>query len=383
VPSLAFGGTAYGSTVSVGAITSGSTAVVSVCSLAPGAASTNQAAKVNAGLLGSIGAVTSSITPTKTDTASSTVTTTTTAGTSLLAGLITANTITTTATSSFTPDGGFTNAGSTVVAGLKIAGQTVTATPGVNSKISIPNIATVTLNIQSASAVGGDHSKSVQGLRIDLLSGNPLGLGTGRIIIGSSTASLHDPVMNRAAGTAYGTQIDLAGIVKSGATAPVGLPCGGSNGVTRTNSTASVNVPGVLSAGATATTARSTDAPTGTTAEFSATTAGVNLLNGVVKVDAITAKASATRSGSTLTSSSDGTQIAGLKINGTTVEVPAGENSTLQIAGVGTLTFRKVVKSTVGVDVFGLELKLSTDQLGLKAGTTIQVAAARPRVTAS
>lgn len=43
----------------------------------------------------------------------------------------------------------------------------------------------------------------------------------------------------------------------------------------------------------------------------------------------------------------------------------------------------KTVKQVGGPDVIGLELKLSDDRIGVKAGTVVQVAVAKSRVAGS
>jgi hypothetical protein len=192
---------------------------------------------------------------------------------------------------------------------------------------------------------------------------------------------MHTPTHHRPYGSAFGTELDAAGLVGSGRTAAVYLPCGGTSGKTRTNAVASVDVPGVLSAGAVRSTGKSTDSSSATVAATTASLAEVELLGGVVELGAVDVAATATRKGRSVALSSAGTKVAGLKINGRTVSASTRENTRITIAGVGTLHLRRVVKTSVSTTVYGAQLVLDTPQLGLKKGTTLTVGSAKAGVS--
>ena len=127
----------------------------------------------------------------------------------------------------------------------------------------------------------------------------------------------------------------------------------------------------VLTGGVASTTAKSTDSATATNATTSATIADVNLLGGVVTADAVTAKASTTRKGTSLYRSSAGTSIANLEINGNPVTITIKPNTRINIAGVGTLYLRRSIWNSTGFEVYALQLVLSTAQGGLPAGAVV------------
>ena len=369
---------AYGSTASVGPLSSGKTAYFSACSTAAGQTYGNKIAATDlGGLLGKVGAVVT----TGTRSGSSVAVTSTTGETTLLGGLVSAKAIASTSTSSLSGSAA-SSSGSTVITGLKIAGLPRTVPAGVNSKIDIPGVATLTFNAQTASTSYASRQLTVDALRVDLLKGNKLGLATGSIVVGSSTSGAAPTTTYAAGGQAFGTTVNVGTLVASGPTAYVGMPCGGTGGAVAKNKTVGLTLPGIATVGTVASTGQSVEGPGSTTATFGNSVAGVDLLNGTVTAEAITVKASTTRTAQGLTSTNDGTVITGLKVLGQPVEVTAKDNSTVSVAGVGTLTVRKTVKQATGLDVIGLELKLGSDQLGLKAGTVIQVAAVKSRVAA-
>ncbi|SDS37695.1 hypothetical protein SAMN04488543_1615 [Friedmanniella luteola] len=379
----AFGGSAYASTAKVGTlVNSDKTSYVPLCTLKAPTSATDNTAKLSLGLVGSVGAATTKVSSAKTTSTKTSLTTTKVATTSLLTGLVQARAITSTATVKRTSTG-YTRSGASVFSGLKIGGRTITATPKPNTKVELPGVATVLLNAQSSSYSSGGHNAATTALKVTLLPGNRLGLPVGTVVVGVSNASLHTTTHARPYGTAFGTQLDAAGIVGSGRTAAVHLPCGGTSGKSRTNGVASVHVPGLLEVGAVKSTGRSTDTSTSTVAATTAALARVDLLNGVVTLDSVDVTATATRKGKAVVTSSSGTEVAGLKINGRAVSVSGKENTKINIAGVGTLHLRRVVKSAISTTVYGAQLVLSTDKAGLKKGTTLTVGYAKAGVSAS
>lgn len=371
--------TAYGSTAKVGAISSGRTALFSACSTAPGAPYGAKVAATDLG--GALGKVGAAVT-TGTRTGSSVVVTSTTGETSLLGGLVQAEAISATSTSSLSGSS-VTASGSTVITGLKIAGLSQTVPAGTASTISIPGVATVTFNQQTSSTSYRTKQLTVDALRIDLLKDNPLGLPTGSIVVGSASSGASPrPTFFAPDGQAYGTTVKIGSLVTSDPTAYVGMPCGGTGGSVKTNRVAGLKLPGVATVGSVTSTGQSTDGAGRTSAVFGSTVSGVNLLDGAVTADAVTVKSTSSRSDAGLTTSDAGTVITGLKVLGEAVTVSTKANSTIDVAGIGTLTLHKTVKQTSGLDVIGLELRLSTQQLGLDAGSVVQVAVAKSRVAA-
>ncbi|GAA1853595.1 choice-of-anchor P family protein [Microlunatus capsulatus] len=366
----AAGGSAYGSTVKVGnLVDSGRTSYVPLCTTRVGSAA-NNTARVDLGLLGHIGAATTKVVSTDARGTRAATATSTTAGTSLLGGLVSVSSITSTAGVSKDARG-YHSTGSSVLVGLRVAGRSVTAKPAPGTSITIPGVATVLLNQQSARTSAGAHNQGVTALRVTLLPGNTLGLPTGTVVVGAANASLAAPTRHRPYGSAFGTEANVAGLVGSGRTASSVLPCGGSGGVTRTNKVASVTAPGLVRVGAVTSSAKSTDTASATTATTAAKVAGISLLGGVVEVDAVTAQANAKRTATGVARTSTGTQVVGLKINGRARTVSTKENTTIDIAGVGTLTLHKTARTATSITVDALQLRLTTARAGLPVGAVV------------
>ena len=124
--------------------------------------------------------------------------------------------------------------------------------------------------------------------------------------------------------------------------------------------------------------ARSTaySAPLGLSAATTHDVTDVSILSGLVSASRITAKASAARSPGHFTSSISGTAVTGLAIRGTAYTKTIAPNTVIPIDGVGTLSVERVISYLTGVRVYALQLVLTHDYLGVKAGTTISVGTA-------
>ncbi len=378
----AYDGSAYGSYVAVGSVNAGKSSYVTLCTTKTPVTRTANAAGLNLAGVATVGAVTSKVRSYKSASGKTrkSITTTETAGANLLGGLITASAIKTEATAT-RKNTAYSTSGKTTLVGLKILGIPFSVTPGKNTITTIPGIANIKLNGQATSTSYGNHTINVVGLRVTLLPGNPLDLGEGTIVVGAARASIHKPIHNRPYGFAYGSKVSLGGALNSGPTAAVYIPCGGSDSKTRTNSAASGNLSGIINAAALKTTAKSTDSSSKTTATTTAKTAHVDLLSGAVTLDAITAKAAVTRKGKKVSMSSSGTSLVGLKVLGHPVTINIKENTTVNVAGIGKLYLRRAVKTSTGVTVYAVQLKLTTDVDGVAAGTVLSVGVANAGVT--
>ena len=202
----------------------------------------------------------------------------------------------------------------------------------------------------------------------------------GRVVIGSATSGASRPTAFAAGGQAYGSTVNVGSLVTAGPTAYVGMPCGATGGTIVKNRLVGLSVPGVVKGATIAGTGQSVEKTGSTTATFGSTVAGIDLLGGAVTADAITVKASTTRTAGGITSTDDGTVITNLEVLGRPVTLAARANSTVDLSGLGTLTVHKTVEQATGLDVIGLELRLSADRLGVEAGTVVQVAVAKSRV---
>lgn len=166
-------------------------------------------------------------------------------------------------------------------------------------------------------------------------------------------------------GSAFGSTVTaLGGIVTSGKTALLGVPCQGTDGDWLHRNTAGLNVPGVAAIGAT-NSATMGDRGPGKAAKAVArnTVASVNLGGGQLVIKGISSEARVQRSstGKVTTKATFGI----LKLTdptGTTRELFPGQS--LTIPGLGVITAGKVSKSAYKVTVSALYIELLPDTPG-------------------
>lgn len=108
-------------------------------------------------------------------------------------------------------------------------------------RLRVPGVATVTFGPQDGRVTTRSATAGVTGLRIDLTVSRSsffVGRANARIDGGARTGIM--------GGVAFGSRLDgLRGVANSGSTAPVFLPCMGTNGQWRNRHLARVRIPGV------------------------------------------------------------------------------------------------------------------------------------------
>lgn len=376
----AFGGGAYGSTASVGAVRSGATASVPLCTTAIGVSTSDKTAAVTLPRIGTIGAVSTNVRSTGTIGATvASIASTSTASTTLLGGMVGASAISTRSTVSHSAVG-YATKGSSTFTGLRIGGTLIATHPRIDQTVTLPGVGKVVLNHQSRDSRYGALSLTVTAMRVNLIAGNSLGLPAGSIVVGHAQASLHLPTRHLAYGNAYGTTAQVGTAVTSGRTAPVYLPCGGSNGVTQTNTTASAAQPGVFAVGLVSSSSRSADTATSTTARTHSHISNVSLLGGAVKLTGVTAQSTATRTSSGISLTSAGTTVTGLTIRGQARSVTVRPNTKISIAGIGTLYLDRVILTGQSIRVHAVELTLTQAYGKAANGTVITIGNTRAGV---
>jgi hypothetical protein len=370
---VAFGGAAYGSSGHLGTLfNTGRSARVPLCTTRPGVTHTDHTQESTVSKVGTLGAVHTKTSSNSSKNSIASISTARTAGTSLFAGQVTGTAFAVNAKASRSSSG-YGLAGTTTLTDVKIFGRSAPTHPSVNQTLALPGIGSVVLNKQTRSHRFGMAQISVVAVQLTVAGNNTMGLPAGKVVISSARASLHEPTHYRASGVAFGTTVVAGDQVRSGKTAPVYLPCGGTGGATGHNQTGAVTASG-LQASATHTTGRSVETASGTKARLTSRISGVNLLGGVVRARSLVSVASAARTNGHLTRSSAGTSIGSLTINGTSRSASAPANTKVSIPGVGTLWIHRVIRTAKGLQVYALQLVLNTDRSGLTKGTVISVA---------
>lgn len=376
----AYGGHAFGTYASLGSLINvGKTANVPMCTTTVGTTKVDKTAKLNLGLAGFVGAVTSQVRSKHNGNTPISVATTHTASTTLL-GALHLNAVKTSAAVSHVGSK-YVMSGNTTFLGLTVAGQTMPASPKPNTALALPGLGSITLNEQRFGVRHGIPTATVIALDIRLGSSNSLGLPAGRVIVGQSTATIRKITRVATAG-AWATELSVASVVGSGRTAAAYTGCGGTSKKGKENDVAGITLPnGLAKVGVAKSTVQTTDTKSRTTAISRNRIAGVTLLNGMIKVSALRTQANATLDAKGhRTLSAKHTTVLGLVVNGQSMGAPTlGQQQS--IPGLGTLTFGYAHKSRTGIQVYGLRLVLADPSGGLPAGAVITVGAARAKVT--
>ena len=378
-------GDAYGTQVKLGStVKSGPTALVTVgCGAEAGVHKENTVLDVDLLPVGFTGTV-----RTTADTSSGPTRTRFTAETErvvLLGGLITADLVR--AVSTITHDGSAfqaSGAESTFV-NLRVAGDSISATPPPNTKIALAGFGSVTLNEQVKSVGTKKASLTVRMIHVTISQANLLGIAVGTdIIVSHARSTLTGPVTAFLDGKAYGTSANLVGsTIQSGPSALVTMPCLGTGGVLKTNEIALVNLPGIITSGTVYSTAQGTVSSGSASGEMTSRVQGVNVLNGFITADVVKADAHASSDGTTPSFSDQGSGLVNLSIAGhPTITADAKPNTKVSLPGLGTLYIHRVIQNPDSIEVRMIELKVTTfpKAYGLAIGSNIRVAVARASV---
>lgn len=185
-------------------------------------------------------------------------------------------------------------------------------------------------------------------------------------------------------GNAYATYANVTVgplAVGLGASAYIPCPCQGSNGVVLSNDIAALSVGtggSVLKFGAATSTTVSSKTTSTATVTDTSTIAGINLLGGLITADAIKAVATVSATASTITPSFAGSNFVNLKVAGQPIDVNVAPNTTINLAGLGTVTLKKVVSGassssgTMKVEMISIAIG-SANSFGLPVGVTVVV----------
>jgi hypothetical protein len=186
---------------------------------------------------------------------------------------------------------------------------------------------------------------------------------------------------------AYGTQVNIGGVVRSGPTALSSIGC--TTAAPRSTSAAitSANLPVVGSVGAVTTAARTSQSLSSKTSFSSAKVKGVNLLGGLVRAAALSTSSSASVNGARQYTGGNSAVLTNLVISGRPVSATAGPNTRIRVGAAGQTPFATaVVNKQERVNSNG-EFRVATaavtviidgsNSLGLPIGSRIDVAQTR------
>lgn len=269
-------------------------------------------------------------------------------GVSLLAGLISAQELKSVTTTTLTSNGFQLSSAGTTFTSLVVAGLPIIGTPAPNTQIPLAGLGTIVLNEQIPFANNQEGQLTVNMLHITINVQNPLGIPVGtNIVVGSATSGMvraFAPAV--VTGTSFGTQVTLAGVLNSSPTAPENLPCYGTAGQTQTNSIASVNLAGILSSGTVTDTGKSALTSPYSNGEMTTSVEGINLLSGLVTVNAINGRVDTVINGLNGVFSSASGSFVGISVTGhPEITDNVAYNTQVDLAGLGTLYLKHIIRN--------------------------------------
>jgi hypothetical protein len=219
---------------------------------------------------------------------------------------------------------------------------------------------------------------------LQLLTRNALllsAVGLAALAFGSSTASASAQEYSFRA-SAWGTELHVGSVVKSGRSAFVILGCTSTLGVNHSNTVASVKIPKALFTGTIDTDAASKATHAGVASTSSAATQHVNLLGGVVKATAIKAVSTTRHNASTgkFSTSAAGTHFVNLVIGGHAISGTPPANTKIPLPGIGYVVLNQhtshVGSTSAGLRVIGIHLVVTGTTKRAKSGTELDVSVA-------
>lgn len=313
-----------------------------------------------------------------------------TAGINLLDGAIQAKAVTTTVVVTVHGDNTVDWQTNTQFVGLKIGNLHIPVNIPQNWHVSIPGVATVILNAGFAGA-GPAGSGAIMaegaGLYLSLLKprgGSPIGT---EVFLNPTYAAIATTSPSTGAtigGYAYGSKIDAqAGTllnVNSGPTAQISLPIDGTQGKTMYNTTAGVSLPQVLGVRLVTDYAEGVKGTANpfvrSYSKMTTQLANVNLLDGLIKADALTGQAYVQTNPDGTTTATATTSFVNLYIAGHQIPITVSPNTQITIANVGVVTIRKQATTANQALVRLLDIKITTASYGLPVGADIQIGTA-------
>lgn len=180
-----------------------------------------------------------------------------------------------------------------------------------------------------------------------------------------------------ACSAAYGT--DIQGslgslVIPSLRTGYVVLPTEELPDQTATKTVVPLNLTPVLKVGVITDSVSGTNTTAGASAQATSTIAGINLLNGLITADVLTAHAAATALTGHASVVGGASKLSNLVINGKPMPLDEDPNTVILIPNIATITINQVITTPFSITVRALDITLLRPLGLLPAGVEIQVA---------
>lgn len=257
---------------------------------------------------------------------------------------------------------------------LKVLGQTVQGSPAPNTRLDLGTLGYVILNEQTFTYNRPVTTMTVTAMHVHLLSSLQVA-GPVDIKIGYAQAKIDGPTPAVMEGYAYGTNATLlGGIISSGKTSYVSLPCHGTGGTPKTATVLSLMLPNLLASGTNESSVNGTITDTQTDATVTNRIQGLSLFNGRIKVDAIKTELVGTRPDGGSQTLTDNTEFLGLTIDGQAYGATPARNTKITVTGLGTIYLHRVVLLSSGMtEVRSIEVVLGANMGDLPLGTHVKI----------
>lgn len=269
---------------------------------------------------------------------------------------------------------------------LRVAGVLRT-TVNANTRIELASLGYVILREESRTGDGANSGGiTVNMVHVYVTTSNSLNLPVGaQIIVGhASSGFVRAPFQVQYSGIAYAEQaITTSSVLNAeiGRIAPIYIGCEGTHGNTVTNTIAGLNVAHVITSGTGNSSGLTTFSNGVATAKTTASVKNLNLLDGRITADAVTAVATSSFSGGTGSSSTVGSTFLNLHVLGVSIAANAAPNTRRDLPGIGYVMLNEVTHSAsasgASTRVNMIHVFVTTSNtLGLPVNTQILVGAA-------
>jgi hypothetical protein len=268
-------------------------------------------------------------------------------------------------------NGQFETSGDTKFAGIKIGNVTVPThllTPKANTKLGVPGLGFIVLNWQTShKGTEGAWSAAAAVLIHSTVKNQFLPKGA-TVAVGLAKAEVGGPANALVRGQAYGTQVKVGNLVKSSPTS-LQYTCMGTGGREVEVGVANVTVPNLAKVRGVNTTKYGKIGKGQTTVWFDSKVAGAQIGSGAtaIKVGAVTSRAVATKVNGQYRFATD-SRVLSLVVGNRVIPVPQAPNKTIDIVGIASITFNKVVRHGNNISVTALVINIK----GLN--TTVNIA---------
>ena len=247
---------------------------------------------------------------------------------------------------------GFHRSAQTTVASVHSLGVDF---PVVNNVVTIPGVATLTLNGRGGSRSAHGASMVATTVKVNLAGSDST------VVLGNASAKISDGFVTGILGgqgiAAKGSVLNGAGTTGRVARQP--LNCRGTDGKWKTNNSAALNVPGSVRLGAASGSARGeqVDRRHGY-AQTRGSIARATLGGGNLVIKGIVGAANVTKKGTQLVKNATGTHITSIVFNGRNVRIPTTGHP-VTVGNLAVLSVPRVHKTRLGISVVALRVDLS------------------------